>query len=187
MAKPVILPRQEIVDRLFELFRSSGFEAVSLSDISRATGLGRSSLYHHFPGGKEDMLAAVLDRASAAIDAALLAPLRSQEPHERRIDAMLVGIERLYGGGAQPCLIASLLLGRFRQPLAARVRALLAGWIDGLTQALIDAGLPEASARARAEASVGQVQGALVVARALDDPAPFQRMLRRVRDELTAA
>ena len=37
--------RDDIVRKLFDLFRHRGFEGAALSDISEATGLGRSSLY----------------------------------------------------------------------------------------------------------------------------------------------
>ena len=52
--------REEIVLALFDLFRRAGYEGVSIGEISAATGLGRSSLYHYFPGGKADMAAAVI-------------------------------------------------------------------------------------------------------------------------------
>ena len=57
--------RDEVVDRLLTAFRRKGYDGASLADLSAATGLGRSSLYHYFPGGKEEMARAVLDRADA--------------------------------------------------------------------------------------------------------------------------
>ena len=64
MAHPA-LAKEEVVARLMKVFRREGYEGASLSRLSEATGLGRSSLYHHFPRGKEDMAAAVLDLARA--------------------------------------------------------------------------------------------------------------------------
>jgi len=46
---------EELLDRLTSVFRTHGFEGASLSLISKATGLQRASLYHRFPGGKEEM------------------------------------------------------------------------------------------------------------------------------------
>ncbi|MFD2271320.1 TetR/AcrR family transcriptional regulator [Undibacterium arcticum] len=51
-----------MVDSIISVFRSEGYEGASLAKLSEATGLGRSSLYHHFPMGKEDMANAALDR-----------------------------------------------------------------------------------------------------------------------------
>ena len=53
----------ELLDRLTDVFRTYGYEGASLSRISEVTGLQRASLYHRFPGGKEDMAKAVLSRA----------------------------------------------------------------------------------------------------------------------------
>ncbi len=50
---------EELLDRLTSVFRTHGFEGASLSLISKATGLQRASLYHRFPGGKEEMAKAV--------------------------------------------------------------------------------------------------------------------------------
>lgn len=55
--------KAQIVGRLFIVFRDHGYEGASLADLSRATKLGKSSLYHHFPRGKEQMAEAV-DRKS---------------------------------------------------------------------------------------------------------------------------
>ena len=60
MAHPT-LPREEVVDRLTRVFRREGYDGASLARLSEATGLGRSSLYHHFPRGKEDMADAVFE------------------------------------------------------------------------------------------------------------------------------
>lgn len=43
------------------LFRERGYHATSMQDIAEAVGLYKGSLYHYI-GGKEDLLAQVLDR-----------------------------------------------------------------------------------------------------------------------------
>ena len=55
------LQKTEIVNRIAMVFRQHGYEGASLSLIADATGLGRSSIYHHFPGGKDEMVEAVFD------------------------------------------------------------------------------------------------------------------------------
>lgn len=49
-----------LLETATQLFRSSGYSAVSIGDILQASGVARSSLYHFFPGGKEELGAAVL-------------------------------------------------------------------------------------------------------------------------------
>src|SRR5512145_3236714 len=54
--------RTRILDFAEELFMKRGFSSVTLRDISVPLGLNHSSLYHHFPGGKEELFAEVLER-----------------------------------------------------------------------------------------------------------------------------
>ena len=58
---PALLSRQEVVERLVTVVRRLGYDGASLAELSKATGLGKSSLYHYFPAGKDDMVRAVLE------------------------------------------------------------------------------------------------------------------------------
>ena len=57
----------------------------------------------------------------------------------------------------------------------------LTEWVDALSIALTAGGHKPRKARARAEEIVAGVQGAIVLARALDDQAAFARVLERLR------
>jgi TetR/AcrR family transcriptional repressor of lmrAB and yxaGH operons len=48
----------ELLTKCTEVFRTYGFEGATMSRISAATGLEKGSLYHRFPGGKEEMAVA---------------------------------------------------------------------------------------------------------------------------------
>ncbi|WP_164094666.1 TetR family transcriptional regulator, partial [Serratia marcescens] len=52
--------RAALIPILGEVFREHGYEGASLAVIGARTGLGKGSLYHAFPGGKEEMASAVL-------------------------------------------------------------------------------------------------------------------------------
>ena len=82
--------KAEIVDRLFVVFQDHGYEGASLADLSRATGLGKSSLYHHFPGGKEQMAEAVLGKGKAFMQTAVADVAKSSEPLKGRIRKRLI-------------------------------------------------------------------------------------------------
>jgi len=53
--------REFIIDEAYKLFVNNSYEAVSISDISKATGFTKGALYHHFTG-KEDLFKAVIDK-----------------------------------------------------------------------------------------------------------------------------
>jgi AcrR family transcriptional regulator len=54
--------REKILDAAETLFANRGYAAVTLRDIAAPLGLKHSSLYHHFPEGKETLFAEVLER-----------------------------------------------------------------------------------------------------------------------------
>jgi hypothetical protein len=56
--------------------------------------------------------------------------------------------------------------------------------VDELTQLLESAGVSADEAARRAEDAVVGIEGALVVARVRDDPAPFQRAIRMLPSRL---
>lgn len=74
MASKGELTKQKIIAEATRLVHQKGFEATSMSDLVSATGLQKGCLYFHFEG-KDDLLAAVLEKAKAdfflLIDAAL--------------------------------------------------------------------------------------------------------------------
>ena len=63
------ISREEVLNRLTKTFRTYGYDGASLAKLSEATGLGPSSLYHYFPGGKEEMAQAVLNHANVWLEA----------------------------------------------------------------------------------------------------------------------
>lgn len=50
-----------IIEESFKLFLNSSYEAVSISDISKAIGLTKGALYHHFKN-KEELFIGVIDK-----------------------------------------------------------------------------------------------------------------------------
>src|ERR1700759_5744096 len=91
--------REEILNRLFVVLRDHGYAGASLADLSRATGLGKSSLYHHFPRGKEQMAEAVLEQGKAFIQSAVADVARSPEPLKARIREIISASEACYASG----------------------------------------------------------------------------------------
>jgi TetR/AcrR family transcriptional regulator, cholesterol catabolism regulator len=69
--------RTRILDLAESLFMKKGFSSVTLRDIAGPLGLNHSSLYHHFPGGKEQLFTEVMERSirrhGEGLDAAIVA------------------------------------------------------------------------------------------------------------------
>lgn len=178
--------RDALTDRLYDMFRSRGFDGVSIGDVSAATGLGKSSLYHHFPGGKDDMALAVARAAHAWLVDHVIAPMRAEGSRDARIDRMITGIATLFDGGGAPCLIMSMSMPGAPDAVRDELRRALAGWIAGIADALTATGVPGGLAADAAQAAVSRIEGALSVGRALGDAAIFTGQLAQVRRDLIA-
>ena len=181
-----LMTKHDLLDLLMDLFREKGFDGASLADISERTGLGKSSLYHHFPNGKEEIALQLLTHLEDQLERALFEPLRSSEAPRKKLDRMLDAIDAFYDGGKKACLLERLSASsdakRFRRPLARAFNT----WIDGVEALGVESGLPQALARSRAEELVIRVEGALVVCAGTGDTSVFARTIRDLRARVLA-
>ena len=179
-----LLTRDEILARLIDLFREKGFDGASLSDISESTGLGRSSLYHHFPNGKQEIALQVLAYLEAQLEQAVFEPMRSLDAPARKLNRMLDAIDEFYEGGQKACLLerlcASVDASRFRRPLGRAFET----WIGAVETLGVESGLPRAVARQRGEDLVVRIEGALVVCAGTGNATVFARTIRDLRESV---
>lgn len=77
MARPREFDDGEVLARAMEAFWSHGYEGASVDDLTRVTGLNRSSLYNAF-GGKLELFCAVLDRYRAGPAHEVIEPLLTE-------------------------------------------------------------------------------------------------------------
>ncbi|MBF2026974.1 MAG: TetR/AcrR family transcriptional regulator [Oscillatoriales cyanobacterium C42_A2020_001] len=181
------MPKETYIPCLLRLFRQYGYDGATLSKISEATGLGKASLYHHFPGGKDEMVQVVLDYLERWLDQNVLQTLQRPGEPLSRLQQMCDRVSEVYEGGKQPCLSAILLLGSAREVFHDRVKAVYRAWIDAIALVLTEAGMSENLAQQRAEDAVIAVQGSLIVSQGLDNPSPFQRVMHHLPAELCRA
>lgn len=179
--------RDGLLPALAETFRAYGYEGASLARISRATGLGKGSLYNLFPGGKAEMAACVLAEIDAWFEANLYLPLREAARPVEAVSAMFDAVEAYFRSGRRVCLVGVVALGSERDRFAEAVRCYFARWVAALADALRRSGRDPAASVALAEEVVAQIQGAIVLARALDEPAIFSRAITALRARIAAA
>ncbi|HEY0235071.1 MAG TPA: TetR/AcrR family transcriptional regulator [Afipia sp.] len=183
MAKQ-IAERAEILPLLAEVFRAHGYEGTTLALLTQATGLGKGSLYHFFPGGKEQMASEVLAEIDTWFEVNVFAPLLKNSDPKRAIADMLVSVETYFRAGKRVCLIGVVALGASRDFFAEQVHSYFRRWDDALASALRRAGETPASARRKSQDALLVIQGALVLARALDDSKVFSRAMADLKVRL---
>lgn len=174
--------QDEIVDRLFTVFRDRGFEGASLADLSRATGLGRSSLYHYFPEGKDQMAAAVLTRAEVVIDSQIFQAAQTPESLSIRVRKIVSALEQMYSGGRNLCVLGQLATASLGPSARKSLRNSLEQWTLAIAKLARDGGMRDARARDFAEDWVARLQGALIVQAANGSTGSFKRTLKSLLD-----
>lgn len=180
------MQREELIPVLAEIFRAYGYEGASLARITEATGLGKGSLYYPFPGGKEEMANAVLAEIDGWFQREVFQPLRDTPDAMAGIDHMFRETGRYFLSGRKVCLVGVFALVNVRDRFADRVKDYFVAWAAALNAALLRSGKDADDAAGLTEEILAGIQGALVLARAINDPAVFVRTLGRLQMRLQA-
>lgn len=183
MAK-MVAERGDVIPLLAEVFRTYGFEGASLARITEGTRLGKGSIYHFFPGGKEEMAEAVLTEIDEWFRVNVFAPLRDSPDAWAGIEHMFDQVKAYFLSGRRVCLVGAFALGSERDRFASKVRKYFVDWDAALVAAMIRAGKDPATAKELSKDVIGGIQGALVLARGLDQPKLFTKALERLLQQL---
>jgi TetR/AcrR family transcriptional repressor of nem operon len=171
------LNRERIVEVAGKLFREHGYDGIGVADLMKGAGLTHGGFYGHF-ASKEDLLAEATGRALEA------AVQRWQRAAEKSPETALARISRSYLSKThveQPelgCSITALGADVARLGPAAR-HALTSGARGqiGVLEQLMP-GADEDQRRRQALVAYAGMIGAVVLARAVDDAALSDEVLR---------
>jgi AcrR family transcriptional regulator len=180
------MSKDEVIAILVETFRRDGYDGASIATLSKATGLGKSSLYHYFPGGKVDMATQVLAAVQDWIERRMVATLTGGGTPRARLARTLDLISEFYDHGSKACVVGHLCASVDRRQFQRPLDRVLRTWMGAIGALLMEAGFSERVARERAEDAVIRIQGALVVSGGLADPTPFQRAIKRLGADVLA-
>ena len=181
-----VFEKSDAIGLVAEVFRELGYEGASMSEITARTKLSKGSLYHFFPGGKEEMAAEIMANIDAWFVTEMFRPLEEDEPRAA-IARMWETTDSYFRSGRRICLIGAFALDETRDRFSGTIRGYFHRWIGALAGALVKAGLPTSEAKALAEEAVVGIQGALTLARAIGDDTIFGRTLTRLKRGLESA
>jgi TetR/AcrR family transcriptional regulator, lmrAB and yxaGH operons repressor len=171
------------------LLRDQGYTATGLAQVLAESGVSNGSLYHHFPGGLEELAEAALEASGLAVADALRQALERAPSTEVGIARFLNIAALPVGGETCPgCPIAPTAL---ESPIiSARLRAAAARCFDqweGLIAARLRADAwPEAAVAETASAALAVIEGALLLARVSGDVTHLANAKRAVASLLAA-
>ena len=166
--------RAALVDSAATLFRRQGYAATGLNQILEEAGVKPGSLYHHFPRGKQQLAAQVVDTAGAGIEQLLrrfLSTGRSvADIVDRWIDLLVAG---LAGDQRDGCPIEPIATESVNASPAVREASARAfkGWCAAVDERLRSDGWSAAEAQQVAIAVISLIEGALILSRIAGDAA----------------
>jgi AcrR family transcriptional regulator len=169
--------RNRLVNVTASLFQRQGLAATGIKQILSDSNAQFSSLYHHFPGGKEQLAAEVI-RASG---------IRYQELVEAVWDSapdVLTGVTQVFEGAAETleatdfavaCPIATVALevASTNEELRTVTAEVFSSWIASGTDRLEAAGIDLARARSLTLNLVALLEGAFILCQAAKNTEPM--------------
>jgi AcrR family transcriptional regulator len=175
MAAPT---RDRIVQHSAELFRRQGYAGTGVKQIVAEASAPFGSLYHFFPGGKEQLGVEVI-RWSGALYGQLIVGffVPGADPVSATRELFSSAAETLRATDyADACPIATVVLevSSTSEPMRKACAEVFDGWIDGATACLLESGLPRKRSRALAISMLASLEGAFVLARALRSTEPVE-------------
>ncbi|MFD4676133.1 TetR/AcrR family transcriptional regulator [Lentzea sp. NPDC058450] len=175
--------KQRMLDSAVLLLRERGAAGVTVDAVLAHSGAPRGSVYHHFPGGRNEMVLGAVRLAGDYISGVV-----AESAAEGDVRVML---ERLvafwkrsltktdYRAG---CPAAAMAMdSRDIVPEAADVvREIFVRWQDGIAEALAANGFAVVRAQRLATVVVSAVEGAIILCRAQRDLGPLDDVLAEI-------
>ena len=170
--------RERIVEASAELLRLQGYNGTGVKQIVAKAQAPFGSLYHFFPGGKEQLGAEAI-RRSGELYAQLLPAVFDPAPD------LVTAVVDFFAGAAEhlretdyadacPIATAALEVSSVSEPLRQACADVFDGWIAAGTQRFVAAGIEEATARELAVSMIAALEGAFVLSRALRSTEPLE-------------
>jgi AcrR family transcriptional regulator len=167
---PVNNTRERILDASAELFRRQGLTGTGIKQILAQAEAPFGSLYHHFPGGKDELAAETIRRAGEFYGRLVAGKIAEQPDLVSGIRAAFVGAgETLEATGyadACPVETVALEVASTNEPLRLATAEVFESWLGGLAARLAREGMGPEDARALALTILSALEGAFVLARA---------------------
>lgn len=185
MARRQTIDDAEVIARLSQVFRDAGYGGASLSLLADAAGLKKASLYHRFPGGKEQMAREVIGGALTWYQAHVVDVLNGPGLPAERVAQVAANLDVFHAKGQKACLFNMLAAPRAEDgPFTEAIHGAFTSMISAFAKVARDGGADAATARVRAHKVVMLLQGALVVTRGLQSPQPFALFLAGLSADL---
>jgi TetR/AcrR family transcriptional repressor of lmrAB and yxaGH operons len=164
--------RTALVATMARLLREQGYSATGLAQVLAESGVSNGSLYHHFPGGLEELAEAALEESGETVAAALRLTLESAPSAQAGLATFIdIAADPDADGTCPGCPIAPTALEApiISPRLRATATRCFESWEGLIAARLRSDGWPEAAVTETASSALALIEGALLLARVSGD------------------
>jgi AcrR family transcriptional regulator len=170
-----------MVDAAVVLLARGGYQATSFTTVLEASGAPRGSIYHHFPAGKDQLIAAAVGvagaRAVALLDSLIgESPVAVTDGFLRMWRSLLSATD--FGVG---CSVAAVTVSAPSSELTDASGTVFRAWRVRLGELFIAGGVAPAAADGFAALLIAASEGAVILARATRSLEPFDAVAGQLR------
>src|SRR5260221_5485394 len=172
--------REEMIEGALTLLAQKGLQATSFSEVLKFTKAPRGSIYHHFPGGKDELVAEAL-RLLEKRTVGLIKELDSSKPE--KITEGFLGLWRyllVNFDFSTGCSAVAVTVATSSPKLLERSVSIFDAWQNILTEKFIKAGFSQKQAAEFATTLIAASEGAVVMSPAANTIEPFERVAKQL-------
>jgi TetR/AcrR family transcriptional regulator, lmrAB and yxaGH operons repressor len=181
--------RQRMIETAVRLFCRQGYHATSWRTLVEEAGTPWGSAHHHFPGGKEQLGVAAIELGSRAIVGLIEKMFQEASGPAAAVRAYCrASAERLAASGyVEGCPVATVALEApsESEALHAAVKAAFDEWREVMARHFVETGLPRRRAAQLASLVLGNIEGALLLARVSRSKEPLHVAGEHLADLIT--
>ncbi|MCA9562963.1 MAG: TetR/AcrR family transcriptional regulator [Myxococcales bacterium] len=168
--------RTGMVEATKELLQKQGYPGTGLKEILEVSGAPKGSLYHYFPGGKEELGEAAIMLSADEILASLsaLADLPPVESVDRFTTILTEELERSDYEAGSPIATVALEMSSSSEVLREACRRAYEQWMAEIRRPFLQAGIDPAAAKAASLVAMSCVEGALLLSRVQRSTEPIR-------------
>ncbi|MFF5846613.1 TetR/AcrR family transcriptional regulator [Streptomyces massasporeus] len=182
--------RERMILSAAELLREYGVGATSIDRVLAHSGAPRGSVYHHFPGGRAQLIDEAVALAGDFIAGLIDAATRAGDP-VKAVDAFFeLWRERLVRSDFRagcPIVAVAVETNDDAPHLARSAAAVFARWQEALAALFERHGLPEQRGKRLAAFIIAAVEGSVIMCRAERSTAALEAAAAEIHDLLIHA
>jgi TetR/AcrR family transcriptional regulator, lmrAB and yxaGH operons repressor len=166
--------RSRMVESAAVLLAMRGLQGTAFSDVLDRSGAPRGSIYHHFPHGKDELVAAAIDlTGTRAIEA--MEAVKGRPPVEITQAFIALWRDVLVRSGLRAgCAVLAVSVAAESTDLLDQAGRIFRTWRGHIAELYVAGGLAPARAEQLAVTVVAATEGAVVVSRAERSLEPFE-------------